>query len=252
MASLQKQLFFILLFMLLFISCSTWSKTEFEKLPDKNFNFQKFSYTQKGINGKKAFVEMKNFPTDKLLKVISHKYNISIDTSEYEDFLKFEDLSDLTITGFLNQEYKWENKNKNKNIIEIEYRIDEKVQQQYFQRRYYIFIKIDGKSRTEFSGELSDKEPYLLTIAKDMDYSRVDKNSDNSYINDETKSVVDVSTGIFKNLPRESKADLTVKIGKDYPDRMKNDIREYIKILSPADRKKFRDDTIKYLYKVIE
>jgi hypothetical protein len=249
---LKNRIFFIILLIFFISSCSTWSNKEWENLQDKNFHFQKFMYSQKGINSKKAFEEIKNFPADKVLKVIAHKYNINIDTSEYEEFLAYEDISNLAVTGFLNENYTWENKNKNTNVIELEYRRDFLNREQYNKIRFYIFINVNGKTRTEFLGELTEKVPFLLTIAKSMDYSRVDKNSDSSYVNNETKAVVDLTTGVFKNIPRDAKAGQEVKIGKDYPDKMKNDIREYIKSLSPADRKKFRDDTIKYLYKVIE
>lgn len=251
MRCLKKELVSIVMLLFLISSCSAWNIKEWENIQDRNFYFQKFTYYEKGIKNKKAFEEMKNFPVDKILKIIIHKYNINVDTSEYEDFLLYENTSKIEPAGILSP-YIWENNSKNTNTIELEFRKELTSKLDYTLLRYYIFLKTNGKTRAEFMGQLNEQTPNLVTIAKAMDYSRVNPNSDDSYVNNENKSVVDLTTGIFKNKPPEAKGDLAVKAGKNYPEKMKSEIKDYIKNLSPADRKKFRDDIIKYLYKVIE
>ncbi len=251
MKKIKTEPVIIVMFLFILCSCSTWSNKEWENLQDRDFHFQKFSYFEKGVNNKKVFEEMKNFPVDKILKIITHKYGIKVDTTEYEDFLRYEDTSKIEQASIFSP-FIWGNSSKNTNTIELEFRKELTEKLDYTKLRYYLYLKTGGKTRAEFLAQLNEKTPYLVTIAKSMDYSRVNPNSDDSYVNNGNKSVVDLTTGIFKNKPADAKTDIAIKPGKDYPEKMKSEIREYIKNLSPADRRRFRDDTIKYLYKVIE
>ena len=81
----------IIVSMFLLFSCSTWNKKSWENLTNRDFYFTKFTYVRKGIDKSDAFKQMKAFPVNKLLKIISHKYNINIDSSEFNDFLVIED-----------------------------------------------------------------------------------------------------------------------------------------------------------------
>ena len=69
---------------------------------------QSFLIYSKGINDKIAFKMMKSFPVDKILAVLSQKYNISIDSSDYADFIssdtpEFEDEGLLGTSMFKNR-----------------------------------------------------------------------------------------------------------------------------------------------------
>jgi hypothetical protein len=225
------------------ISCTS-STEKINKLEDRNFYFQKFRYAKKGMNKKEVFEIMKNFPTDKILKIISHKYNIPIDSSDFNDFILLDNSSLLQTKGMIfDAEYIWEN-NKHMNIIEIEYIEPLASGPVVEEKKYLISIKANDKNLDEILCYPNDKKPILVSIAGSLGYSRQKENSDDYYVNNENKSVVN----LISVIPSATKGSKD-KISKE---AVKMQIKEYVKTLSKDEKIKFRDDIIKFLYSAIE
>jgi len=237
----------IIIFILIFAnSCSTLNTKEVENLKDKKFYLQNFKYSEKGINKKTAFEIIEKFPTDRILQIISHKYSIIIDSSDFEEFIISENSPMLKTKGMLfDIAYIWENSNKHDNIIEIEYI-------NYFSdsyktdtdKEFVISVKAGGKTVDTFMGKIIDKIPALISIAKSMDYARVDEKNDDLYLNKITKGTVSLISSNLKEKKKIAK--------KNSKEKIIQDIKNYLESISPDEKKKFRDEIIKFLYTTVE
>ncbi len=235
---------------LFFIStCSTWSMKDWEKIENRNFYFSKFFIYRKGSNRQEAFDVMKNFPVREIAKIISNKYNINVDVSEFEDFIFFGNVSKIKVSGLLiESNYVWESGDKNPNTVELEYvcKLDDQTVTEI--KDFRIILKSNGKDRASFFGNLYDSDPLLVIVADRLGYSRLNKDSDDFYVNNITKEKVDLRTG-----PEDEKTIARrKKIITNSEEQIKQQIKDYIKDMPQDKKRKFRDDIIKYLYKVIE
>jgi hypothetical protein len=238
-----KYLLIILIINILFInSCSSWDTKKWNELKDRNFHFQKFKYFKKGINKKYVFEKMKNFPTEQILKILSHKYNIIIDSSEFEDFILSENISEMQVEGLIaDVQFTWEDKNKHSNILTFEFietmskngiTIDDK--------EYNIIFQINQETIASFRCIPDDRKSILINLARSLDYSRLNQNSDDYYINNKNKTVVNLMAAYAAEQKK-----IKPKISKEF---LKQQIKEYMSGISQEEKKIFRDDIIKFLY----
>jgi hypothetical protein len=232
----------ILLALFFICSCASRNAKKWEELKDRDFYFQKFKYSEKGINKNKALEFMKRFPTGKILKILSHKYNINIDSSEFEDFLVSNKITEIKTKGLITDiEFIWQNKNKHENTIEFDYNNFLPNAMGFGEETEYIIsLEVNDRNMDTFMGKIISKTPVLVTIANNIGYSRLNENSDDFYINKENKSVVCLTSAaaMEKNI-----------ISKE---SIKKEIKEFMNTMKQDEKKKFRDDIIKFLYNVIE
>jgi hypothetical protein len=246
MNKIKKNIYIILILSISFINaCTTLNTKDLADLKQKTFYLQKFSFSQRGLNKKTAFEKMSKFPTEQILKILSHKYDINIDSSEFENLILSGNGSELQTRGLLLPiEFIWENKNKHANTIEIVYENlpPSKGDPTDIIPQYIISLKIDGKNKVELSGKITNRTPVLVAIAEEMGYSRQNKNSDNYYINEENKSIVDLTSIKVKEIKIEAKENLETKL--------KQEIKDYMDTLPQEEKIKFRDNFIKFLYTI--
>jgi hypothetical protein len=83
----QASVISIILLLILTVSCTTWSKKEWDELIDRTFYFQKFKYSYKGSSREHAYYFMKEFPLKEMIAMLEKKYNIKINTDDFNKFL---------------------------------------------------------------------------------------------------------------------------------------------------------------------
>jgi hypothetical protein len=246
MNKIKKNIYIILILSISFINaCTTLNTKNLADLKQKTFYLQKFSYSKRGLSNKTALEIMSKFPTEQILKILSNKYDINIDSSEFENVLLSGSNSELQTKGLLVPiEFIWENKNKHANAIEIEYENlpPSKGEPTDIIPQYMISLKIDGKKKVEVDGKIINKTPILVAIAEKMGYLRQNANSDNYYVSQENKSIVDLTVIETKGKKTEAKENLEAKF--------KQDIKNYMDTLPKEDKIKFRDNFIKFLYTI--
>jgi hypothetical protein len=245
MNKIKKNLYMLLILSVFFISsCATWNTKDLSDLKQKTFYLQKFNYSKKGLNKKTAIDRMGKFPTEQILKILAHKCDITIDSSEFENFILSGNTSEMQAKGlFIDVEFIWENKNKHANTIEIEYEnlppskgnVMDNIE------KFTISLKINGKNKVVFMKNI-DKTQILVTIAEEMGYSRQNKDSDDYYINKENKSIVDLTAIELKEKKITVKKNLEVKF--------KQEIKDYMNTLPKEEKIKFRDTFVKFLYTI--
>jgi hypothetical protein len=246
MNKIKRNIYKILILSAFFTgSCATWNAENIADLKQKIFYLQRFSCSQRGFNSKTALEKMGKFPTEQILKILSHKYNIIVDSSEFENVILSGSNSELQTKGLLVPiEFIWENKNKHTNTIEIEYEnlSPLKGDPTDIIPQYIISLKIDGKKKVELMGKIIDKTQILASIAKGIGYLKQNENSDNYYINKETKSIVDLTIIEAKDKKIAAKENLETKF--------KQNIKNYMDALPQEEKIKFRDNFVKFLYTI--
>ena len=254
MKYLKKNVLFIYIILAASIlSCTSMSSKDWQNLQNKNFYFHSFLIYSKEINNKLAFNQMKSFPVEKILAILAHKYNISIDSSDFADFISSDtpEFKDDSILGVsvLRTDYKWENINNNPNTIELAYySLPEPtgLNPNVVSLRYKITINIDGREKEVIYKELFSDQPVIFYIAKGLDYSRLNPGSDDVYINNETKQQIDLTkSNIFLAIYKKVDTNKEQTLSEE---TIKQDIKAYGSKLTPENKKIFRDNIIKFLY----
>ncbi|MBN2038904.1 MAG: hypothetical protein JW864_02615 [Spirochaetes bacterium] len=139
---------------------------------------------------------MRNFPVGKLFIILSHKFDINIDSSGFGNFILSGDASQIQAKGLIfDNEFIWEDKTEHKNIISIEYReILNTDSAAPDEKECNLLLTVNGKRVEWFRSICDSKEPLLVTIAGTLGYSRLNKDNDDYYINNENKSIVNLHT----------------------------------------------------------
>jgi hypothetical protein len=251
----KNPLLISLLLLTLILSCTSFSKKDWESLQDRNFYFQKFLLVRKGINDKIAFEKMKSFPVDKMLALLAHKYNITIDSSDYADFITSDtapQYEDKSLVSILRSEYNWESAKKNPNNIELTYYFLFDNNTLYETVKFKIVINVHGQEKEVIYNDLFETKSTIEYLAKGFGYSRLNPKSDNIYVNNETKAQVDLTKSAFVVQAKITEKNIDEKNKILSEDTIKQDIKTYINKMPAGNKKKFRDNIIKFLYAEIE
>lgn len=201
----------IILIFLLFsvISCVELSKKELEELPGEKFYFQKFYYHQTGTNCKRVFNIMKLFPMDNIMKIVEHKYGISIETSKFDNFISANDPSKIKSEDLIliATDYTWESDSKKPNGIEFELYFQKRMDIGKEYNEYKIYLIMDDKKRVIGYGGFFNPELVLPTVAGDLGYERLKKDNGDIYKNKKNKSQINLSTEISGPVKDEKEND---------------------------------------------
>lgn len=147
-------------------ACSIWSQRKWEKLEDRKFYFNRFTYLLKGSNTKTAYDFMQIFPLSEMLQIISGKFNIEIDSTEFEAFITSKDVGKIRASGLiLNDKFFWKGASLKSNEIEFEYASQFIPDSTDIERSYALKIKVNGSVRAVFIDTVKDKEDVIKSIA---------------------------------------------------------------------------------------
>jgi hypothetical protein len=167
----QTAVISIILSLILVSSCTTWSKKDWDELIDRTFYFQKFKYTYKGSSREHSYYFMKEFPMKEMLGLIEKKYNIKIDTTEYDKFLldgNFQKEVKSVSGTFLDNDFTWEAKTKQRYEIWFEYMTlfsNEGDKSLTFE----LEIITNKKTRKYFFGNIFDKKNVIEKLTKKLE-----------------------------------------------------------------------------------
>lgn len=151
---------------ILFSACSIWSPRQWEKLEDRKFYFNKFTYICKGVDTKTAYDFMQQFPLSEMLRIISGRFNIEIDFAEFEAFIAARDISRISAFGIiLNDKFYWKGAAPKPNEIEFEYTNQFLTDSTDIERSYALVIKVNGSVRAIYTDTVKDKEDVIKSIA---------------------------------------------------------------------------------------
>ncbi len=176
----------IILFVLFFFTgCLFNTKENINKLPDKKFFFTEFQFILPGQTKESAMIFFKKFPVKKIMFMLAQEYNIIIDISDYNEFLKSGDTAVLKPDGsFRISKHTWNKTDKENNRITFIF------DQDYFDADILKFqMKIYSKNSNLklFNTEISTQDYILTNLKKNLGTGEnslkeyEEKNYDNIY-----------------------------------------------------------------------
>ena len=161
----------LILSLVLVASCTTWSKKDWDELIDRTFYFQRFKYTYKGSSRQHAYYFMKDFPVKEMVALLEKKYNIKIDTKDFDKFLQDgnyqKEVKSLTDT-FLDTDFIWESKNPQRYEIWFEYMTVFSNEGDKL-LSYELEIITNKKVRKYFFGNIFDKNNVIEKLTKRLE-----------------------------------------------------------------------------------
>jgi hypothetical protein len=245
--NISKSVFsiFLTIFISSFLSCKTWSQKDWENLKDRNFTLSKIEINSKEINKKISFSYMKRIPVFKILHILSHKYNIEIDSSHYEDFLISGDFEDIKSSGILSDTtFVWQHPDKLTNEVIIEYTVDKQEVSKGDLKSYKISLKSRDATRAYFFGGIANIEEILASAAGKLGYERVPGKGANVFVNEDTGKEITLTAKKLTKIKKEKKIQMNQS-----ELLIVNMVDNYIKLLPPEEKKAFKKKLIRYLKK---
>jgi hypothetical protein len=217
--------------------CTFDTKEDWEKLPDRKFYFTEFQFILLDQNKEDAFRFYKEFPVKKIMFMLAKEYNITIDISDFKQFININKPSVIQADGFMRTEKHTWNKKKTENnrivfIFERDYFEDSKqklriaiysgdttlkVINAEFSKIDYIFTQLDFHLKT---GTESLKEYETANYGTTTPIPMVIEINNNSMITEEPANLM----------------------------KIKSMIDEYVKSLDENGKNDFKHDIIDYIY----
>ena len=234
-------LFISALILLVFnLGCFTNQKIDGNQLPDKKFYFTQFQYVLQGGNKDRAFQLFKTFPVKKIMYLLAKEYNIEIDISDFNTFLKFSDLSQIESYGGLRdikQTWNMGKDTRNKIIFIFE---QDMVNERDL--KFTINISSDNKNLGTIKTSISRIDSIFSQLeftlksskenAKEYDEKNLDKVSLAPLVIEDSLAALD---------KHEQQEKLT---------KIKSMIKDYVNQLNQDQKKEFKHDIIDYIYKI--
>ncbi len=211
-------------------SCTIWNTRDWQGLSDKKFYFQRFNYSYLGANRELAMATMRESRLREALDLAEKKYGISIDTSEFEQFIAEGDTRALAEKGiFMGKEYEWLSQGKKSNAVEFEYYV-KTDDIEFGGYNFRLIIKTDGRTRAFLSGTVKESAKVYPALASQLG-------------------------GVISPQPKAAKAGISSKTAAgasgrrkfEAEGRIKDQIDSYMQGLSADDRTKFRDEMLRFL-----
>jgi hypothetical protein len=227
------------------ISCTQWSTRDWNELKDRKFYFQKFKYTYRGETKENAFNFMKSIPLTEALNIVAKRYDITIDVTEFQNFIYSGDYLKLKTSGIVQDEvFFWESKNKQVNQIEIEYEMRPELDAKSVLIIYKLLIKNNDEVRAFFYDRVYDRNDILKNLASSFGYGVSDTgkkepggpiDTKNRIIVADSKSRVSYNNNDVKN---ETEAII------------KKQIALYVRGLKSDEREVFRADLVRFINEI--
>lgn len=214
------------------------TKKNFEKLPDKKFYFSEFQFILIGKDKKDAYNFFKKFPVKKVMFLLAKEYNLTIDISNFNNFLNSENYTSIESEGALRVSRNiWKNKKVENNRIVFIFEED------YLDSNNLKFsVQIYNKNSTldRITTSISkidtifDRLKFHLETAKDSLREYEEKNYDKI---SPIPFVIETSSN---SIPIDEQSELN---------KIKSLIDSYVKSLNQNEKDIFKHDIIDYIYK---
>jgi hypothetical protein len=222
-----------ILFLFLIESCTIWNAKDWERLQDRRFSFQQFTYYEKGSEQEHACAFIKRFPVATILKGLAHRYALTIDYSEFENFTSSGDCSQIAVFGILsNEEFVWKSVNPQQNTVELEYRIVLDEDLSFSGIQYKLLLKTDNATRALYIDFVSDERAVLRSIFAKLGFAPDDCDL-------AQKDTLRLHSEPYDDPGERARAER----------RIRESIDRHMRRLAPEQRKKFREALIDHLKK---
>ena len=231
---------FIIVLFIFITGCAVLSSKKWENLADRKFYLVEFQYIHKGDKKETAFNDIKNFPVKKIMYALARDYNIEIDLSDYNKFIKTGNTAEIKTAGFFRDEkFTWNSPKADiKNSIVIVYEKD------YFDEskmKSTITAYSDNKILKKIDISFSDKDrifkqfKYYLSLAEES-FSEYDKNDF-----EDKNNVPGLILGYYEPV---------VHAEADPTEDIKSKLENHVKSLSQEQKEIFKHEMIDYIYKI--
>lgn len=162
-----RNLTIILISLLSFTGCMFNTKENINKLPDKKFFFSEFQFILPGQTKESAMIFFKKFPVRKIMFMLAQEYNIIIDITDYNEFIKSGDTAVLKPEGsFRITKHTWSKTDKENNRITI-------IFDQDYMNPDILKFKLGMYSKNStlklFNTEINNQDYILINLKKHLE-----------------------------------------------------------------------------------
>jgi len=217
--------------------CILNTKEDWDKLPDRKFYFSEFQFILLDQTKEKAYTFYKDFPVKKIMFILAKEYNITVDISDFNNFINTNKPSVIEADGYIRTEkHTWKKKNIEKNRIVF-----------IFERDYFETDKLkfkigiySGDSTLKIVNTEISKIEYIFNQLKFQ--FQTAKESLNEYEEKNYNTISPIPLIIEtndKSSNLEEPADLI---------KIKTMIDDYVKSLNQNEKNDFKHDIIDYIY----
>lgn len=221
----------------LYTGCFLNTRENLEKLPDRKFYFTEFQFILPGQNKESAYKFFKDFPVKKIMYMLAKEYNLTIDMSDYNTFIKRKNLSSIETSGLWRiSTNTWKKKNIDNHRIFIIFEQD------------YIY-----ENKMSFTLVMYNNDSIVNTIQ--FEISKIDtifnqltyflKSGEESRKEFDTKNY-----GKISPIPMIIEANNETSIVEEPANisKIKTMIEDYVKTLNQEEKNKFKHDIIDFIY----
>ena len=231
---------FIFVLCIFITGCAGLSSKKWENLTDRKFYLVEFQYIHKGDKNETAFNDIKNFPVKKIMYALARDYNIEIDLSDFNKFVKTGNTSEIKTSGlFRDEKFTW-----NSSKTDIRNRIVIVYEKDYFDEskmKFSITAYSDKKILKKIDISFSNKDhifkqfKYYLSLAEES-FAEYDKNDFENKNN-----VPGLILGYYEPV---------VKAEGNPVEDIKSKLDNHVKSLSQEQKEIFKHEMIDYIYKI--
>jgi len=209
-----------------------------EKLSDRKFYFTEFQFILPGQDKESAYKFFKDFPVKKVMYMLAKEYNLTIDISDFSNFIKAKNFSVIETEGtFRISKHTWKKKNADGNRIIFIFHQD------------YM-----DDSKKKFSVDIYKGKSALKTMSTDIGKINAIFNQLTYYLKSGEKSSKEFDA---KSYAKISPIPMIIETSGEIPvteepaniTKIKSMIDEYVNTLDQEQKQKFKHDIIDYIYK---
>jgi len=241
-----KHIPFMAVLILLFfnLGCFTNQKIDGSELPDKKFYFTQFQYVLHGADKDRTFRLFKTFPVKKIMYLLAKEYNIEIDISDFNGFIKSADLSQLEAYGGLRTVKQTWNTGKDKDAQNKIIFIFEQDMVNDRDLKFTIEISSNNKNLNTIKTSISR----IDFIFKQLEFSLKSAKENAKEYDEKNLDKVSLAPMIIE----ESSIALDAHAQQEELTKIKSMIKDYVKQMNPEQKKEFKHDIMEYIYKACE
>lgn len=172
-SAFRKKFPCILLFCLFIAACSTMTRAEWQILPDKNFYFEKFTWSKTYNSRNKAFAFMESTDTEKIFAAIEKAFPVTVNRDAYRSFIEKKDIKAIQEKGLLVIDTCfWQKKAPGGNVIHLF--LEEDVDHGGLPFYYYdLKIISNGRVLVRFFGQTEETWKVMPQLAEEIEKAAV-------------------------------------------------------------------------------
>ncbi len=229
----------IFITLLLLLSCTVWNARKWEELRERDFVFTQFKYSNLSAGKSRALYAMREFPLRPVLESLRKKYAITIDSTEFELFLSRGDPARIREEGILmTNSYVWDASEKKDRRAEIEIKVNYGDDMRVMNYSYQVVLKTGSSVRAIYFDNVPKYEDIAPGILAHI-------GSGVTMEGYEPAGYAAPTKGPDKAGPISGRRWET-------EGRIKDQLDEYMKALTPENRKKFTDDMKRHLDEAVK